>query len=61
LNYSNQALPVRRDVGDRGGEGDTLNVLGVFYNDLGDNQKALAGEEKMDAMAILDYFAPLKT
>jgi len=39
--YYNQALPLRRAVGDRSGEASTLNNIGVVYSDLGDKQKAL--------------------
>ncbi|NJN37656.1 MAG: tetratricopeptide repeat protein [Acaryochloridaceae cyanobacterium CSU_3_4] len=41
LKYLNQALPIRRAVGDYEGEANTLNNIGVVYSDLGENQKAL--------------------
>ncbi len=37
-----QALGIRREVGDRRGEGETLNDLGTVYNALGKQQEALA-------------------
>ncbi len=36
-----QALRIRREVGNRGGEGTTLNSLGVVYNALGQQQEAV--------------------
>ncbi len=42
LAYFNQALPIVREVGDRGGEAATLNNLGAVYNASGDRQQALA-------------------
>ena len=42
LAFYNQALPLRRDVGDRAGEATTLNNIGLVYDDLGDKKKALA-------------------
>jgi tetratricopeptide (TPR) repeat protein len=41
LDYYNQALPILRVVGDRGGEAVTLNNIGLVYSDLGEKQKAL--------------------
>ncbi|MFM6404835.1 MAG: tetratricopeptide repeat protein, partial [Microcystis sp.] len=41
LDYYNQALPIRRAVGDRGGEATTLNNIGRVYDALGEKQKAL--------------------
>ncbi|HYB01681.1 MAG TPA: tetratricopeptide repeat protein, partial [Ktedonobacteraceae bacterium] len=41
LKYYEQALRIRREVGDRGGEGTTLNNLGRVYYDLGQKQEAL--------------------
>jgi len=41
LEYFNQALPLKRAVGDRRGEANTLNNLGSVYNSLGEKQKAL--------------------
>jgi len=41
LKYYEQALRIRREVGDRGGEGTTLNNLGRVYDDLGQKQEAL--------------------
>jgi tetratricopeptide (TPR) repeat protein len=41
LDYYNQALPLRRAVGDRGGQAATLNNIGRVYSDLGEKQKAL--------------------
>jgi tetratricopeptide (TPR) repeat protein len=40
LDYYNQALPLSRDVGDRGdGEATTLNNIGSVYDYLGENSK----------------------
>ena len=48
LDYYNQALPIRRAVGDsealrrnRRGEAATLNNIGAVYHSLGEKQKAL--------------------
>ncbi len=41
LESYNQALPLLRAVGDRGGEAVTLNNIGRVYDDLGEKQKAL--------------------
>ncbi|UWU50260.1 Tetratricopeptide repeat-containing protein [Limnospira platensis C1] len=41
LDYYNQALPLLRAVGDRGGEATTLNNIGAVYSDLGEKQTAL--------------------
>ncbi|NET59709.1 MAG: CHAT domain-containing protein, partial [Symploca sp. SIO2E6] len=41
LELFNQALPLYRAVGDRGGEATTLNNLGSVYGSLGEKQKAL--------------------
>ncbi|MFM6246213.1 MAG: CHAT domain-containing protein, partial [Dolichospermum sp.] len=41
LDYYNQALPIYRAVGDRGGEATTLNNIGGVYDALGEKQKAL--------------------
>ncbi len=41
LNYYEQALRIMREVGDRPGEGTTLNNLGHVYDDLGQKPKAL--------------------
>ena len=41
LKYYEQALRIKREVGDRGGEGTTLNNLGGVYNALGQKQEAL--------------------
>ena len=41
LQYYQQALLISREVGDRGGEGTTLNNLGAVYNGLGQQQEAL--------------------
>ncbi|WP_339377824.1 CHAT domain-containing protein [Calothrix sp. NIES-2100] len=41
MEYFNNALPLYRAVGDRGGEATTLNNIGAVYNDLGEKQKAL--------------------
>jgi len=38
LDYYQQALAIRREVGDRRGEGRTLNNLGVAYNSLNKKQ-----------------------
>ncbi|MEH2110582.1 CHAT domain-containing protein, partial [Nostoc sp.] len=41
LDFYNQALPLRRAVGDPAGVANTLNNIGKVYSDLGENQKAL--------------------
>ncbi|MDT9196700.1 tetratricopeptide repeat protein [Limnospira sp. PMC 1042.18] len=41
LNYFNQALPIRREVGDRSGEATTLTNIGLVYNALGNRTEAL--------------------
>ena len=41
LEKYNEALPIRRAVGDRRGEAVTLNSIGVVYRSLGETQKAL--------------------
>jgi tetratricopeptide (TPR) repeat protein len=41
LDFYNQALPILRAVGDRGGEATTLNNIGRVYDALGEKQKAL--------------------
>ena len=41
LEKYNEALPIRRAVGDRRGEAVTLNNIGVVYGSLGEMQKAL--------------------
>ncbi|MCL6750391.1 CHAT domain-containing protein, partial [Nostoc sp. CCCryo 231-06] len=41
LDFYNQALPLRRAVGDRAGEATTLNNIGAVYSALGEKQKAL--------------------
>ena len=41
LDFYEQALPLRRQVGDRGGEATTLNNIGSVYSALGDKRKAL--------------------
>ncbi|MFI7600982.1 tetratricopeptide repeat protein, partial [Actinoplanes sp. NPDC049681] len=41
LTYYQQALPIRREVGDRAGEATTLNNIGSVYDGLGDPQQAL--------------------
>jgi tetratricopeptide (TPR) repeat protein len=50
LSYYKQALAIYREVGDRGGEGTTLNNLGAVYDDLGKQQEALSYYEQ--ALAI---------
>jgi CHAT domain-containing protein/tetratricopeptide (TPR) repeat protein len=45
-----EALPMYRKLGDKAGEGATLNVIGRCYEDLGDNSKAL--EHYMKALPI---------
>ena len=42
LIYFEKALRIRREVGDRRGEGVTLNNLGLVYNALGKQQEALS-------------------
>ncbi len=46
LSYYEQALVIRREVGDRGGEGVTLNNLGLVYDGLGKKQEALSYYEQ---------------
>ena len=41
LKYYQEALSIRREVGDRGGEGTTLNNLGGVYDALGQKSEAL--------------------
>ncbi|MDT9288316.1 tetratricopeptide repeat protein, partial [Limnospira sp. PMC 1298.21] len=41
LDYYNQALPLLRAVGDRGGKATTLNNIGAVYDSLGEKQTAL--------------------
>ncbi|WP_353929860.1 CHAT domain-containing tetratricopeptide repeat protein [Okeanomitos corallinicola TIOX110] len=41
INKWEQALPLYRAVGEKGGEATILNVLGGVYNSLGEKQKAL--------------------
>ncbi|WP_420372423.1 CHAT domain-containing protein [Microcystis aeruginosa] len=41
LKYYNQALPILRAVGYRGGEATTLNNIGFVYDSLGEKQEAL--------------------
>ena len=41
LKYYEQALAIRREVGNRSGEGTTLNNLGVVYDALGKKEEAL--------------------
>jgi tetratricopeptide (TPR) repeat protein len=41
LDYYEQALVIRREVGDRSGEGTTLNDLGLLYRNLGKMQDTL--------------------
>ncbi len=41
LKYYEQALSHLREVGNRSGEGTTLNNLGVVYNALGQKEEAL--------------------
>jgi tetratricopeptide (TPR) repeat protein len=50
LDYFGQALAICREVGDRAGEGTTLNNLGRVYDDLGQKQQALDYYEQ--ALAI---------
>jgi tetratricopeptide (TPR) repeat protein len=46
LRYYEQALRIRREVGDRGQEGVVLNDLGRVYDDLGQKQEALGYYEQ---------------
>jgi tetratricopeptide (TPR) repeat protein len=39
--YFGQALPIRREVGDRAGEAVTLNNIGLVYRRLGEPRRAL--------------------
>jgi tetratricopeptide (TPR) repeat protein len=41
LEYYGQALSLRRQVGNKGGEATTLNNIGKIYNELGEKDKAL--------------------
>ncbi|MEZ2230791.1 CHAT domain-containing protein, partial [Microcoleus sp.] len=41
LKYYNQALPIRREVGDRSGEATTLNNIGGVYDTISQPQEAL--------------------
>ena len=51
MEYYGQALPIRREVGDRAGEAATLNNIGCVYYGLGDRQRALEYYEQ--ALPIL--------
>src|SRR6266568_1730676 len=46
LFYLEQALSIRREIGDRKGEGTTLNSIGRAYTKLGKKQEALAYYEQ---------------
>ena len=46
LEYFEQALPLRRQVGNRRGEAVTLNNIGLVYADLGEQARALAYYEQ---------------
>jgi tetratricopeptide (TPR) repeat protein len=46
LAYYEQALPLRRQAGDKAGEATTLNNLGGVYDDLGEKAQALAYYEQ---------------
>jgi tetratricopeptide (TPR) repeat protein len=46
LAYLEQALPIQREVGDRGGEAATLANIGVVYNATGQPGQALAYYEQ---------------
>ena len=46
LEQYEQALPLRRAVGDRRGEASTLTSMGQVYSSLGENQKALEQYEQ---------------
>ena len=41
-----QALPIQREIGDRGGQATTLNNIGSVYNGLVDQQQALTYYEQ---------------
>jgi tetratricopeptide (TPR) repeat protein len=41
LDYYEQALPIRREVGDRAGEAATLNNIGEVYRGMGEPRRAL--------------------
>ena len=41
LDYHNRALPLRRAVGDQGGEGTTLTNIGAVYSAVGEKQKGV--------------------
>ena len=53
LDYFKQALALLREVGDRGGEGSTLNNIGHVYNDLGNKQQALDYYQQALALLLL--------
>ena len=46
LEYYDKALPLRRAVGDRGGEATTLNNIGLAWDALGEKRKALEYYDK---------------
>ena len=46
MKYYEQALPIRRQVGDRAGEAATLSNIGVVYNSIGQLQQALKYHEQ---------------
>jgi CHAT domain-containing protein len=41
LEYDNQALSIRREIGDHSGESSTLSNIGLAYDDIGQPEKAL--------------------
>ncbi|MFN9673328.1 MAG: tetratricopeptide repeat protein [Microcystis sp.] len=41
LEFHQQSLAIFREIGDRGGEGNSYNNLGTVYNSLGEYQKAI--------------------
>ena len=41
LDYYNQALPLWREAGERGGEALTLGNIAIVYDNLGEKQKSL--------------------
>jgi tetratricopeptide (TPR) repeat protein len=51
LGYYEQALPIYREVGDRAGEANTLNNIGMVHHDRGEGQTALGLYE--EALPIL--------
>ena len=47
-----QTLKLYREAGNRSGEAQTLNDIGVVYNDLGEKQKALEYYSQSDLLRL---------